>query len=559
MSTMVCSRTGAQILFLAILVEAITAVTSTAVPSKRNETTPKPKSDRDVFILNASFESQRDASTRGEFEANDSVDVNLEFGRYHRVVKRKRIHGNIRGRESKISSRSTKNEAKLKQQQSLRRTSISQAIHKKSNLDIDVEVLESILKSNTGQQKYENKQTTDVDEELLESLLKSDKEFRDKSYVYRDIPTSHPSMKVSVETTEILLTLGPTTSSISSQPTLPAPSTLENTITITPTTVNVATSMPITAPASSTSIAESETSTSAPIAKSVSASTAPPTSFGSEFSTSNTSNSPSLSVAANTVEPTAVRSMISLPAFSPTPPASQTETTLAPVSAEVLTKMPTYSPTSHTYSPTSATYYPTSRTYSPTYSTSSYSNETASDLTHISPCPDVLTKRKALLDDLTLSYDVILENERQLFCSELEYDGEGWVGFGVSETGEMVGSTAVVGLPNSDLDSNPGLYSLDGKTNSLIKLLPEEEQTILGASILQDNGATVLKFATYIDDGADGFVINVPGVTNFIYAAGESNDFGYHGMRRGSVSLVLSSTKKKKNNNKNQSKHQISL
>lgn len=226
--------------------------------------------------------------------------------------------------------------------------------------------------------------------------------------------------------------------------------------------------------------------------------------------------------------------------------ASQTETTVAPsVGAEVFISVPTYSPTSHTYSPTSTTYYPTTQTYSPTYSTSSYSNETASDLTRVNPCPDTLSKRKTLQDDLTLSYDVILDNERQLFCSELEYDGQGWVGFGVSESGEMVGSTAVVGLPDSEIDSNPGLYSLDGNTNSLIKLLSEEEQTILGASILQENGVTVLKFATYIDVN-DDFVIKVPGVTNFIYAAGESNDFGYHGMRRGSVSLVLSNSKKKK-------------
>lgn len=163
--------------------------------------------------------------------------------------------------------------------------------------------------------------------------------------------------------------------------------------------------------------------------------------------------------------------------------------------------------------------------------------------TRNSRCPDVLEKKKSLLDDLILRYDIVIDNDnRQIFCSELDYDGEGWLGFGVSKNGEMIGGTAVVGLPDQD-PTKPGIYSLDGKTNSLVKRSPEEDQTLLYASIAQTDDGTILRFAKYIDAVDEDFAIKVPGVTTFIYAAADSNEFGYHGMKRGSVSLVLSNAK----------------
>ena len=177
--------------------------------------------------------------------------------------------------------------------------------------------------------------------------------------------------------------------------------------------------------------------------------------------------------------------------------------------------------------------------------------ETVSKLSLSNPCPEVLSKSKTLEDDLILYYDVVVDDGRQVFCSELEYDDEGWLGLGVSESGEMIGSTAVIGLPDSNTASNPGLYSLDGKTNSLVTLLPDNQQNILFKSITQESGTTVMRFAKYIDDpDDDDFVIKVPGVTTFIYAASDSNDFGYHGMKRGSVSLVLSNAKSLKKEKK---------
>jgi hypothetical protein len=217
----------------------------------------------------------------------------------------------------------------------------------------------------------------------------------------------------------------------------------------------------------------------------------------------------------------------------------------------------TYYPTTKTYSPTDqllATDIPTSLSLESVSDTPTYL-ATANGISRSNPCPDVLAKKTTLQDGLGLSYEIIVDNERQLLCSELEYEGEGWLGLGVSEKGEMIGSTAVIGLPGTTAN----LYSLGGKENSLVQLLSDDLQTILlGASIIQENGLTVLRFATYVNDSNEDFAIKVPGVTTFIYAAADSNKFGYHGMKRGSLSLVLSNAKSWKKANKQNEEQQNS-
>jgi hypothetical protein len=295
--------------------------------------------------------------------------------------------------------------------------------------------------------------------------------------------------------------------------------------------------------------------------------------------------------------PTAAPIQVEISTATPIQVEIETTTPTAKLTAEVVpsSEIPTYSPTSfytyyptsHTYAPTLSTYYPTTKTYSPTdqllatdiptslilesvSDTPTYL-ATANGITRSNPCPDVLDKKTTLQDGLGLSYEIIVDNDRQLLCSELEYEGEGWLGLGVSERGDMSGSTAVIGLPGTTDDTtkpgttddttnpNPGLYSLDGKENSSVQLLSDDLQTILlGASIIQENGLTVLRFATYVNDSNEDFAIKVPGVTTFIYAAADSNEFGYHGMKRGSLSLVLSNAKSWKKANKQNEEQQNS-
>jgi hypothetical protein len=149
-------------------------------------------------------------------------------------------------------------------------------------------------------------------------------------------------------------------------------------------------------------------------------------------------------------------------------------------------------------------------------------------------CPMNLRKSESLLDDLTLHYDVVGDN----LCIRLEYDNEGWIGLGFSSSyGKMVGSTAVIGIPDvKEGTTNPAYYALDGMVESMITPLPEsQQQTLQEATILQDQGLTVLTFAkSLIDDDHIGM-----GENTFIFAAANYNQFGYHD-KRGSVTLYLS-------------------
>ena len=258
--------------------------------------------------------------------------------------------------------------------------------------------------------------------------------------------------------------------------------------------------------------------------------------------------SPTYLTKAETETPTYL-TVETLPTQSPTYlTKAETETPTYLTDETLPTQSPTYLTEAETDTPTYLTV-ETLPTQSPTYLV---------ELQRSNPCPDVLNRIEKLEDDLTLSYEIIVEGNRGLvFCSELAYEGEGWLGLGISETGDMIGSTAVIGLPDSNDVTNPGLYSLDGKTNSLVRLLPPDEQTLLGSSIVQEDGVTVMRFAKLIDESSEDFIINVPGVTTFIYAASDSNQFGYHGMKRGSVTLVLSNAKSwkksKKERNQNHS------
>ena len=238
----------------------------------------------------------------------------------------------------------------------------------------------------------------------------------------------------------------------------------------------------------------------------------------------------------------------SLPTQSPTYLTNADTDTPTYLTIESLpTQSPTYLTEAETDTPTYLTV-ESLPTQSPTY--------LVAELQRSNPCPDVLSRSETLEPDLTFSYEIIVEDDRDLlFCSELVYEGEGWLGLGISGNGDMIGSTAVIGLPDSNDVTNPGLYSLDGKTNSLVRILPPEEQTLLGSSIVQENGVTVMRFAKSINESSEDFVIKVPGVTTFIYAASDSNEFGYHGMKRGSVTLVLSNAKSWKKSKKKGTKN----
>ncbi|KAL3939864.1 MAG: hypothetical protein SGBAC_005499 [Bacillariaceae sp.] len=110
----------------------------------------------------------------------------------------------------------------------------------------------------------------------------------------------------------------------------------------------------------------------------------------------------------------------------------------------------------------------------------------------------------------------------------------GWVSVGSSETGLMVGSDAVIGIPAT---GEVKKYSLQSKAGDLsgVRVMPDDKQTLANANITQDNGMTTLTYTKIlVEDGE--IPINRVGENIFIVAHGSSNSLGFHSVS-GSFSL----------------------
>jgi DOMON domain len=77
----------------------------------------------------------------------------------------------------------------------------------------------------------------------------------------------------------------------------------------------------------------------------------------------------------------------------------------------------------------------------------------------------------------------------------LVYDGEGWVALGVSPTGVMIGSQAVIGLPGSD----PVIYTLGAKDTAGVVPAASDQQILTSSSVTQVDGITTLTFTVPFD------------------------------------------------------------
>ncbi|CAJ1963677.1 unnamed protein product [Cylindrotheca closterium] len=108
----------------------------------------------------------------------------------------------------------------------------------------------------------------------------------------------------------------------------------------------------------------------------------------------------------------------------------------------------------------------------------------------------------------------------------------GWVSVGTSETGLMIGSDAVIGIPDT---GEVKKYSLTSLALSDVKPMPDDKQTLVNAAITQANGFTTLTYTKIlVEDGE--IPINRVGENIFIAAHGPSSTLGYHSAR-GSFSL----------------------
>jgi hypothetical protein len=144
----------------------------------------------------------------------------------------------------------------------------------------------------------------------------------------------------------------------------------------------------------------------------------------------------------------------------------------------------------------------------------------------------------SLLNNGGLTMSHVINPIDETLTVELVYEGEGWLGFGFSSNGRMVGSSAVIGLPDKPLGpSNPGKYSLGGQSVGAVQLVPDEEQTLTDTSITQNATHTTMKFTKrLVEDGE--LAIDAYGENTFIYATGIVNALSPHS-RDGAFTMKL--------------------
>jgi len=104
------------------------------------------------------------------------------------------------------------------------------------------------------------------------------------------------------------------------------------------------------------------------------------------------------------------------------------------------------------------------------------------------------------------------------------YQGDAWVALAVSPDGQMVGSQAVIGLPD---EGTVQIYDLNARETEGV--VPAEVQILTESSITQEGGVTTLEFQVPLD--TDGFRVTADGENQFLYAYGSSNVLGFHAKR----------------------------
>mmetsp|Transcript_12618 Transcript_12618/g.22617 ORF Transcript_12618/g.22617 Transcript_12618/m.22617 type:complete len:239 (+) Transcript_12618:96-812(+) len=119
--------------------------------------------------------------------------------------------------------------------------------------------------------------------------------------------------------------------------------------------------------------------------------------------------------------------------------------------------------------------------------------------------------------------------EECLGCSvsmELIHEGEAWLGIAFSETGRMVGSEAVIGLPG---DGQVQKYSLGGYYTGAAQPMSDDKQTLTNASIEVVDGQTIMKFTKLLQE--DGEIEILAGRNTMLLAHGYGPNLGYHQLR----------------------------
>ena len=143
-------------------------------------------------------------------------------------------------------------------------------------------------------------------------------------------------------------------------------------------------------------------------------------------------------------------------------------------------------------------------------------------------CENLREKPIELNNDLTLN--AVLDPFGGTITVELILEGEAWLAMGFTNGNVvMPGSEAVIGLPD---EGTVQKYNLNDRSRSAIVPMPEESQTLINATIVQEGGQTILSFTKFLVEEGEHIIRN-EGSNTFLFAYGAGNTFGQHAVRGG--------------------------
>jgi len=146
-------------------------------------------------------------------------------------------------------------------------------------------------------------------------------------------------------------------------------------------------------------------------------------------------------------------------------------------------------------------------------------------------CPDTLDSFVQIDWTTIFHYSIVhlesLNSRIGVLCGRLEYDGVGWIALAVSRDKQMVGSEAIVGLPE---DKTVLKYNLNGFASTFVNAMDNVKQTLIHESIAVEDGRTIMKFAKFLEEEGEIPILE-DGLNHFLHARGSSISLGYHSDR----------------------------
>lgn len=125
--------------------------------------------------------------------------------------------------------------------------------------------------------------------------------------------------------------------------------------------------------------------------------------------------------------------------------------------------------------------------------------------------------------DITLN--TVLDPFGGTLTVEMTYDGIGWLAMGFTDgSNTMPGTEAVIGLPDA---GSVLKYNLNARARSGVVPMEDARQTLINATVVQENGQTILSFVRLLREEGE-HPVALQGENTFLWAYGRSNTLATH-------------------------------